>query len=97
MSILQQKQQQQGAGQVEKRVSQLLDAQGRKAVTIAWDLGKLDLKKSNHTLTVLLENGIVKESFTSNELEDCYTYLRPAVEERLNAMITRLETQIKGN
>lgn len=97
MSILQQKQLQQGAVQIEKRVTLLLQEQGREVVTIAWDLGKLDAKQSNHTLTVLVENGIVKESFTSNDVEDCYSYLRPSVEERLGTMITRLETQIKGN
>lgn len=97
MSILQQKQQQQGAGQIERRVAQLLHAQGREAVTIAWDLGKLNPKLDNHTLTVLLENGIVKESFTSKELEDSYSRLRPTVEDSLSAMITRLEAQIKGN
>ena len=97
MSILQQKQQQQGASQIEKKVTQLLAALDRDVVTIAWDLGKLDPKQENHTLTVLVENGIVKESFTSKELEDSYSYLRPTVEDSLVTMITRLETQIKGN
>ncbi|MDH5183930.1 MAG: hypothetical protein OEX12_08585 [Gammaproteobacteria bacterium] len=97
MSILQLKQQQQGAVQIEKRVAQLLQAQGREVVTITWDLGKLDPKLDNHTLNVLVENGIVKESFTSKELEDSYSRLRPTVEDCLNSMISRLEAQIKGN
>lgn len=97
MSILQLKQRQQGASQIERKVAQLLEALGREAVTIAWDLGKLDPKQENHTLTVLLENGIVKESFTSKDLEDSFSHIRPTVEESLNSMVSRLEVQIKGN
>ena len=97
MSILQKKQQQQGASQIEKRIATMLKANKRTLVTIAWDLGKLNFDLNEHTLTVLVENGIVKEMFTTKELEDCYSFLRPSVEERLAAMISRLETQIKGN
>jgi hypothetical protein len=97
MSILQQKQQEQGASQIVLKTQELLAQAGLNPVTIAWDLGKFNPALEEHTLNVLVENGIVKESFTARELEECYTYLRPAVEESLRGMITRLQAQIRGS
>jgi hypothetical protein len=94
MGILQQKQQEQGANQIVLKTQELLAQAGLTPVTIAWDLGKLNPSLDEHTLNVLLENGIVKESFTARELEESYSFPRPAVEERLRKMIARLQEQI---
>lgn len=96
MSILQSKQREQGATQIVKRVTELLSSSGLTPVTIAWDLGKLNLQQDQHTLNVLVENGIVKEVFTNQQLEECYTYIRPSVDDALNKMLVRLLQQIKG-
>jgi hypothetical protein len=95
MSILQQKQQEQGAGQIVLKTQELLAQVGMMPVTIAWDLGQLNPQLDEHTLNVLVENGIVKESFTSRELEECYSFLRPVVEEKLRKMIERLLAQVR--
>ncbi|MBD3671664.1 MAG: hypothetical protein HUJ29_12915 [Gammaproteobacteria bacterium] len=96
MSILMAKQREQGARQIVRRTEELLQGAGLTPVTIAWDLGKLDLNKTQHTLNVLVENGIVKEAFTNQQLEECFSYIRPAVDETLNQMLVRLVQQIKG-
>lgn len=95
MSILQQKQQEQGATQIVFKTQELLAQAGLTPVTITWDLGKLNPALDEHTLNVLVENGIVKEKFTSTQLEACYTYLRPTVEDSLRKMVERLLLQIR--
>lgn len=95
MGILQQKQKEQGANNIVLKTQELLAGVGLTPVTIAWDLGKLNPELAEHTLNVLVEKGIVKESFTERELEECYTYLRPSVEETLRGMIARLQAQIR--
>lgn len=95
MSILQQKQQEQGASQIVLKTQELLAQAGLTPVTITWDLGRLKPDLEEHTLNVLVEKGIVKEVFTSRQLEDCYSFLRPAVEESLRKMIARLQEQIR--
>jgi len=96
MGILQQKQQEQGANNIVHKSQELLAQAGLTPVTIAWDLGKLNFSLEEHTLNVLVENGIVKETFTARELEECFSLLRPSVEETLRRMIDRLKAQIGG-
>lgn len=96
MSILLQKQQEQGANVIVLKTQEFLAQSGLTPVTIAWDLGKLNLSLDEHTLNVLVENGIVKETFTTRELEECYSFIRPAVEETLQRMVERLKIQIGG-
>jgi len=96
MGILQEKQQVQGANMIVMKTQELLAQAGLTPVTIAWDLGKLNTTLDEHTLNVLVENGIVKESFTTRELEHSYSLLRPTVEETLRRMIERLQAQIRG-
>ena len=93
VSILQNKQRQQGAEQVITWVHTLLDSEEINLVQAVWDMGQLDMNKQEHTLTIITEGGIAKDQFSARELEDSFTYVKPVLVERLRAMIKRLHEQ----
>lgn len=93
VSILQNKQRQQGAEQVINWVHTLLDSEAINLVSAVWDLGELDLNKPENTLTIMTEGGIAKGAFSARELEDSFTYVKPVLVERLREMLKRLHEQ----
>ncbi|MFO8155060.1 MAG: hypothetical protein ACQERR_06005 [Pseudomonadota bacterium] len=93
VSILQNKQRQQGAEQVITWVHTLLDAEEINLVQAVWDMGQLDMNKQEHTLTIITEGGVAKDQFEARELEDSFTYVKPVLVERLREMLKRLRTQ----
>lgn len=92
MSILQQKQLEQGAGHILKYVQSQQEYMEITLAGMTWDIGKFDVNKDNHTLTIISEaGGIVKEEFENREVEDCFSIVKPHVEQKIKKLLTRLK------
>lgn len=92
MSILQQKQMEQGSDNILKYVHSQEEYMEVKIAGATWDIGKFDINKGVHTLTLLSEvGGVVKEEFENREVEDCFSMVKPHVEQKIKKLMARLK------
>ncbi len=92
MSILQQKQLEQGADNIVGYIHSQEEFMDINIAGMSWDIGKFDITKAVHTLTILSDKGgVVKEEFENREVEDCFSVVKPHVEQKLKILLARLK------